>query len=463
MTVTLPKRVFKHWREISAESYKVSVDLLLKTRLDSVAATDVLAQSVERVLRDFEAAHPPRDAPPGEEEPFVGQWDVAPVPEGALLVGGYKSDAFEEIVQLIIDDLSRQGVRGKLDLYPRPEVAWLPVGIGTVDAHVRVLGRRVENGRDRWAAERAALDRVVEAATRWCLEARPDRGVTLRGVAIPHLPLRRCDRALDRVRHVITDDSTVTLSSIGDERFRTMTVDHRSGDVTVVEGGPTLHRAGWRPSVTAATDFLRLVSDDAVYARVRRVPSSGERERLRRSRFDAFAHEDHLVPDAFAVQLLGPGYVGRVPVGDEWRATPVGEGRVLLEHVDPAAWFDEVTLEEALRGDAIPRHAVVERARASFGDLLFQDVTDDERDRQRAWSMVHPAVRLSDDIVAKVHALPQTPYIRCWDIAFVLRDGSVVDDVELSFEGETVWRIGGEREFALDPDEIVDVIDRRTP
>jgi hypothetical protein len=209
-------------------------------------------------------------------------------------------------------------------------------------------------------------------------------------------------------------------------------------------------------------DFLRLVGDDVVYGFVRRVPPSGARERLRRSWLDATAHEDHLVPDAFPIQLLGPGYAGRVPAGDDWRATALSEDRVLLEHVDPAAWFDELTLEEALAGESMPRQVVVERARASFTDLLFQDITDEERSRTRAWRMAHPEVRLSDDIVAKVHALPQTPYVGHWDVAFVLRDGSVVDDVELGFRGSTVTRVGGEREFSLDPDEIVDVIDRRT-
>jgi hypothetical protein len=68
-----------------------------------------------------------------------------------------------------------------------------------------------------------------------------------------------------------------------------------------------LHRAGWRLSVAAATDFL------------------------------------------------GPGYVGRAPAGGDWRATPLAEDRVLLEDVNPAAWFDELTLEEALAGESMPR------------------------------------------------------------------------------------------------------------
>ena len=169
--VKLSQRVLKRWRELSADSYKVRIELLFTSRLDPTAATEVLSQSLRRVLQDFEATH--GDVPPEVEEPFAGEWDVAPVPEGALLVGGYKSDAFEEVFQAIVDDLSQNEVRGKLDLYTLPEVPSLPATIGVVEARVRVLGRRVVDRRDRWAADRAALHRVLAAATRWCLQARP--------------------------------------------------------------------------------------------------------------------------------------------------------------------------------------------------------------------------------------------------------------------------------------------------
>src|SRR3954447_20732931 len=155
MTVKVPTRVFKQWREISADSDKVELDLLLTSRLDPVAATALLSQSVERVLKQFEDAPPFNDPPIGDEPPFAGQWDVAPVAEGALLVGGYKSDAFEEVVQAIVSDLSGPGVGGKLDIYARPEVPGEPYGIGAIETRIRVQGRRAGFGRERWAAERA--------------------------------------------------------------------------------------------------------------------------------------------------------------------------------------------------------------------------------------------------------------------------------------------------------------------
>jgi hypothetical protein len=450
LTVKLPKRVLERWRELSADSSKVRIELLLTSELDPVAATQLLSRTVTRVVHAFDARH--AAVPPGVDEPFAGEWDVARVPEGAMLIGGYKSDAFEELLQAIVEDLGREGVRGTLDLYALPEVPSPPAGIGVIEARVRVLGRRVVNGRDRWAANRAALDRVLRTATRWCLEARPDGGVRLQRGAMPALLVRRCDSPYGRLRDVMGDAGWTTLRSVGNERFRGATVAPDEGRVTIVEGGPVVHRAGWRPSVAAATEFLRAVSADVVYGFTR----------LQTSRLDAVAHEERFAPDAFAIQLLGPGYAARIPAGEDWRQTQLGAGRVLLEHTDPAPWFDEITLEEALAGESVPRRGVVERARSDFAPILFAELTREERERTHAWNMAHPYVRLSEDIAAKVRALPETPYVGHWDVALVLRDGRVVEDVELGFAGSIVTRVAGEREFTLDPDDVVDVLDRST-
>ena len=52
--VKLPQRVLRRWRTLSAESYKVSIELLFTSRLEPMAATEALAQSVKRVLQEFE-------------------------------------------------------------------------------------------------------------------------------------------------------------------------------------------------------------------------------------------------------------------------------------------------------------------------------------------------------------------------------------------------------------------------
>jgi len=466
--VKLPKRVLERWRELSSESRKVHIELLLASRLDPDAAAVALSRSLDRILAAFEARY--EDPPAGEDEPCPGEWDVTPVPEGAMLTGGYKCDAFEEMLSAIVEDLGREGVTGKLDLYALPPAPEPPFGIGVIEAGVRVLGRRVTNGRDRWAADRTALLRVVAVAVEWCLQSRPDLGVTIRGSGGPTLLVRRCDCARDKLLDAAGGRGRTTLCSVGADRFRGAVVAPAEGRVTVFEGGPLLHAAGWRPSVDACRGFLQSVSDDIVYGRVRqahqlRDAEAGYRERKERlgsARMDATAHEDHGVPDAFAIQVLGPGYSGRLPSGTDWRFTDLGKERMLVVHCEPAPWFDELTLAEAFEGESIPRRIVLERARSEFDALLLPPYTDEERERERAWGLAHPYVRLSDALVAKVHALPTTPFVDHWDVALVMRDGSIVEDVALGSTGSIVKSVAGDREVTLDPAAIVDVLDRAT-
>jgi hypothetical protein len=124
-----------------------------------------------------------------------------------------------------------------------------------------------------------------------------------------------------------------------------MTLVPRDGAVTVVEGGPVLHRSGWRPSVEAVTGLMRQVSSD--------------------------------------------------------------------------------------EGEARPPARVAPSA-----------------------SEVH----LPEGIVAKVDALPETPHVHHWNVALVLRDGSVVEDVEIGAGGMAIRRIGGNG----NPDDVVDVLDSST-
>jgi hypothetical protein len=92
-------------------------------------------------------------------------------------------------------------------------------------------------------------------------------------------------------------------------------------------------------------------------------------------RSDAF--EDRFAPDAFGVQLLGPGYAGRVPDGTEWRQTSMDAGSVMLEHIDPGAWFDAAFAP--FGGIANPTNTVVDvpdvlaAGREAFAPILFRD------------------------------------------------------------------------------------------
>jgi hypothetical protein len=70
------------------------------------------------------------------------------------------------------------------------------------------------------------------------------------------------------------------------------------------------------------------------------------------------------------MQLLGPGYAGRLPEDPAWRRQPAGSSAVLLEHIDFPAWFDAPFTAV---GDAKPLAppAVLARARQELAPILY--------------------------------------------------------------------------------------------
>jgi hypothetical protein len=90
--------------------------------------------------------------------------------------------------------------------------------------------------------------------------------------------------------------------------------------------------------------------------------------------FTAYAFEDLFAPDAFAVQLLGPGYAGRVPEPSDWRQERAGTAAVVLEHHDPAAWFDAPFVpfrNRTWERDRPEPPAVLARARETLAPILY--------------------------------------------------------------------------------------------
>jgi hypothetical protein len=74
------------------------------------------------------------------------------------------------------------------------------------------------------------------------------------------------------------------------------------------------------------------------------------------------------------VQLLGPGYAGRVPESPAWRQESMDSAAVLLEHVDLPAWFDAPFVPFRNRAWRVERPqppAVLARARVELAPILY--------------------------------------------------------------------------------------------
>ena len=137
-----------------------------------------------------------------------------------------------------------------------------------------------------------------------------------------------------------------------EDAFRLISIRPALGDVSLAEGGAKLTAGEWQPAYQALLDALRSASPWAAYGLIKRgcqpravgqsltydwVPATHYGSRYHT--VDHTMYEDVLAPDAFGAQLLGPGYVGRIPIGADWQKVKLDDDAALLLHRDPEAWF----------------------------------------------------------------------------------------------------------------------------
>src|SRR5262245_38073749 len=111
--------------------------------------------------------------------------------------------------------------------------------------------------------------------------------------------------------------------------FRLAAIRPDRGDVSLVAGGASLTGDDWPNAYHALTEELRAASSWASYGLIkqgRRVSQVGRSliyDWLPAFHYGTYGldhsvYEDVLAPDAFGAQLLGAGYRGRVPRGQDW-------------------------------------------------------------------------------------------------------------------------------------------------
>jgi hypothetical protein len=374
------------------------VALLFSSELDTEIARGKLAEAVGQVVSEFERTQ--ENLPAGVDEVGAGAWNLAKVPEGVMLTVGEKCEAFELLLGSVAGELERSGVSGVFGLYEVPQVSRPPKLTDLLELRMRVNGERAPwgNYKQRWAPEPEALWRVVSAGVDACLRNEADRGVSLQVRKLPPLPVLPSDDVEALLREGIAQAEglgSVVLRRIGANRFRSLAVEPSWGRVTLVDGGSAIHGEGWVDAARELTDLLRATSGDVVYAFVKRgsFPHMAELGNSLEhdwpelpSRLSQLGEpfEDQYVPDAFGIQLLGPGFADRLPTGPHWLQTPLDSDRTLVEHRDLDAWLRGPRLEEALMGVSPPDGELVAAARADFASLLFSDeIANDVRTNEQ--------------------------------------------------------------------------------
>jgi hypothetical protein len=390
--VVIAESVWETWREREAKYRKPSIALLLTTDAPPEAARTALAEATREVMQPRVAKSDA--AGPGEEEFRPGYCSLARVPQGVLLRIDEGPDDFQDLLQGIAKGLRGRDIAGQFDLYEPEGVPEIPELVDLFECHLRPEGERapLPNGKPFWKPDENALAQAVRGGIAWCQDN--GSGIPL-SLTVSLLPPVTLDPEEDIERYVVEGIESarpvgvVYLTSATPDRFRTLAVRTSNGGVGMIEGG-TAAQDDWQASVRRLTAVLRASAPWTVYGFVKRgsrrvnailgtsLPSDWlDVPHTNVLRSDRWAFEDRFVPDAFGVQLLSPGH-GNAPGGPDWRVERLPSGRVLVEHVNPTAWFDGSLVRFGGHGNPFfnpfpPPPEFLRRAREDFDPILYRD------------------------------------------------------------------------------------------
>jgi hypothetical protein len=346
--VRIAERVWAAWREQIEHEDEPSLRLLLAPTADRPDITAALRDSIVEIQAEAERAPRPDSS--------TGEWDWVRVSDG-VLVQVAECEDLNTLLPRLAAALERRGIDGAFDLPNEAAVAARPRVAHMIECRVRVHGTRLRRGPHDyvWQADPHAHEAILAVAERWCRRGRERAGQLLNVGTVGPVAVEPGEDVLDRMHEAVADRIHVELSSATSDEFRSVAARAWSGGVSLVQGGAWIEAGRWHRALAELTGMLRDQADHLAYGFVRRGWAVDEAllddslsydwpqradSHPRGIGFTPQAFEDVFAPDAFGVQLLGPGYAGRTPDLSAWRRERTGTAAVMLEHVDLAAWFD---------------------------------------------------------------------------------------------------------------------------
>jgi hypothetical protein len=287
--------------------------------------------------------------------------------------------------------LERRGIEGVFDVRERPVVATPPVTAHLLECRLRVRGMRVrqEPRAYRWRPDTGAHEAILAAAERWCRRHGRRATDSLSSGTVGPVPIEPGEDVLERINEEVAANMYVSLSAVTADEFRSIGARAWVGGVSLVVGGAWVEAGEWQRPLAELTGLLRDHADLLAYGYIRRgwavteallgnsLPFDWPYRADHQPRGAGFTHQafdDVYAPDAFAVQLLGPGYSGRWPDSEPWLAEPAVSAAVLLKHGDLPAWFGAPFVpfrQRSQHPDQEATPAVLAEAREALAPVLY--------------------------------------------------------------------------------------------
>jgi hypothetical protein len=340
--IMISESVWPGARAIYEEDLESPVTMLL-------ASTGVHAQ-VERAVSESIAEV--QEQLSGEDTE-LGEWEWLQLSDGVLLRLG-DSLIFEKELCEVAAALGRRGVEGSISLYAPVVGATPPMLDDLLECRVRIRGtrRREDFKTYLWRPDRGAHLAFLAAADQWRLGLRPSEEASVEQGTMAPLAVEPDESLADRLSAAMANNEQIIASSVTGGECRSVSARPYTGGVSLVVSGSAVRGERWARPLDELTAILCEHADLIAYAYIRRgwavratltsdaVPEDWpQRPQPKGSGSTPQAFEEAYAPDSFGLQLLGPGYAGRVPEHGSWQSTPVGSSSTLVAHHDCAAWF----------------------------------------------------------------------------------------------------------------------------
>ena len=376
--IHVAEELWSAWEGRLAEQEEPELEMLFVP----AEAGDAVGQAVGAAIREVAQQYE-------EDAPFVGEWSWLAVSDG-VLVQVIECEDLQRVLAAIGADLDRRGVAGTFRLSRRRHAAELPLVSDFIECRIRVRGARERRDPSTyfWHADEDARQAVLAAADRWCRRLGPAAFYALKASTLGPVAIRADEPVVARMSDAVRTHHHAELSGMSGDDYRTIAARPAAGGVSLVAGTGRRDEDAREALVTELVGVLRDQADAIAYGFVRRGwdlivglvsdelydwPRRPDGE-PRGTGFAPHSFEDVFAPDAFAVQLLGPGYEDRIPDHPAWRVERAGMGSLLLQHADLAPWFSEPFVPiggRASPGEASPPDVLI-RARTDLAPILYR-------------------------------------------------------------------------------------------
>lgn len=331
----------------------------------------------------------------------VGLWEAVPLPDGSAALPVNFCDTEQDLrtlLGLLTASLDREGISGRLG-EQRNDWSVFPDPLVDMPSLSTVVSLRLRSGAG--ASELGALTaditradvppETLQAAVRyaldWCDVPGGSHYADYGGVSL-RLPKESLPTLLAAALRSLPTAPAIHIQCVDWPRRARQVAFASNARVIFTEAAADLQMV-WPEFLQSATTTLRDNVPMGDYGFV--VRSGGSPSTMEMLLYSSLSGvqrpdvepnesliarglEDHLAPDAFAVQLLGPRYdVASLRSAVEWKLDELSEGAHLLSHGDPAAWL------AARQPDA----DVLAAARRALDPILLQRSVADEIRRRR--------------------------------------------------------------------------------